>query len=237
MRALFGRGTGGGSSGTKYGSGGSRSLTGMLKDATKMQTMNKKEKLTSKEKYQKIFDDKMDSMKAEMAQKGHGNGFRLPGSKAEAPKPLSAAAQKALEMMAAKKAKKELSKARKVPEITPKSFTGAAGGRIDGKGNIYNAQGQIMFKVDPKSGKIKNRAGNTVGTYKNNSYSDFHIAQLLAKVTPPGGAAGGPMNNPWGSGGAAGGTSSGPANNPWGGGGGNPWGWSNDDKGGGGGWW
>jgi hypothetical protein len=186
--------------------------------------------------FEQLYAEKLAQLKKD-ALGGKKYEFQLPGTE-KAERGVSAGAQQVLEKMAEKKAKKEheqLKKKMNEVRIIPKGFTGPQGGRIDRNGNIFDASGKQIMKVDKATGKIKAANGNTVGKYKPDSpYTEHKICELIAKLdsskkgdfrhgTPGHGVMGGSI---WG------GAKEDSGGSVWGSGGGNVWG-NNDDNNGG----
>lgn len=138
----------------------------------------------AREKYKELLHEKMDELQA-AAMKGAKYTFQLPGTDPTQTRELSKGAQEVLEKIAAKKAKREAKKREKsdIISITPKAFGGLQGGRIDGRGFIYDSKGQCIMEVCKKTGRIKNvRTGNIVGKFKPGcTYSEHRLCELIAK--------------------------------------------------------
>ncbi|MCI5050307.1 MAG: hypothetical protein MRY32_08270 [Rickettsiales bacterium] len=139
----------------------------------------------AKARYKEILSEKMASVQKE-AMKGAKYSFQLPGTDASECRKLSKGAQEILEKVAEKQAKREQKKReRKMDKVAVKAkyFTGMQGGRIDNKGQIYDSAGQVIMKVDTKTGKIKNAAtGSTLAKYRPNcGYTEHRICELIAR--------------------------------------------------------
>lgn len=188
--------------------------------------------INAEERYNELYKEKLAELRND-ALKGAKYTFNLPGTDPAQCKELSKGAQEIIQKIAEKKAKQAEKRAKKAStvSINAKYFTGHQGGRIDGKGKIYDSAGQCILEVDKVSGKIKNtRTGNIVGNYNANStYSEHRICELIAKHSTT-------NNNGWYAG-AAGHGAQQPSGGVWGKstescGNGNIWGSSGNNSGG-----
>jgi len=197
-------------------------------------------------RYNEVLKSKMKEVR-EKSMKGSKYSFQLPGTDASECRNLSKGAQEILTKIAEKQARREEKKmddADKI-KITAKNFSGMQGGRIDGKGYIYDSAGQWIMTVDKKTGKIKNRVtGSTVGKYNPScGYAEHRICELITQLDTS-------KNAGWYAGGGTSGAAHGESSqgniwgtqanscgggNIWGSGTGNVWGNKSDDNSGG--WW
>lgn len=211
---------------------------------------NGKVELSKEERYQEIYKEKLNEVRSK-ALSGAKYTFQLPGTDPTQCKQLSKGAQEIINKIAEKKAKAAEKKMKKadVVKIVPKAFTGLQGGRIDGRGYIYDSAGQWIMTVDKKTGKIKNRKnGCTVGKYNPNcGYSEHRLAELIGQLDTTkqagwwagaqGHAGSTPADNTWGSGGSIWGNEQKSDGGIWGTGG-SIWGSTKSDSdNNGGGWW
>lgn len=134
------------------------------------------------ERYNDMYQQKVKEMKAK-AMKGAKYTFNLPGTDPSQCRQLSKGAQEIIEKIAEKQAKREEKRMKKADKIkiSPKHFSGNQGGRIDGRGQVFDSAGQLIMTVDKKTGKIKHRNGNTVGKYNPGcTYSEHRLCELIA---------------------------------------------------------
>ena len=145
----------------------------------------KPEPPSAEERYNEIYKAKVEEIRNK-AMQGAKYTFQLPGTDSSECKKLSKGAQEIIEKIAEKKAKQAEKRAKKadVIKITPKHFTGMQGGRIDGKGHVFDSAGQWVMTVDKKSGKIKNRVtGSTMGKYNPGcTYSEHRMCELIGQL-------------------------------------------------------
>jgi hypothetical protein len=105
----------------------------------------------------------------------------MPGAKAPEKAGMSKSAKKMMEMIAAKKAKKEMKALAQQVVIKPKSFSG---GRLDADGKVYDSMGKLVATIDPKNGNIKNAYGVSVGKYKGDMMGNNKIANMITSSGP-----------------------------------------------------
>ncbi len=187
--------------------------------------------LSAEEQYKKLFEQKMAAYQKDYSAGAKSHNFQLPGTKpAEQKKSMSKGAQAILEKIAAVKVKREMKKKQDAVKITPKHFGGMHPGRLDANGNIYNSANQVIAKVDPKTGKIKNKNGNVIGKYKpEDTYCEYRISRIIMNASL---AATARQNNLAGWNPMTGGVNKPADNSPGGSVYGNPgnfWGGNNDD--------
>jgi hypothetical protein len=203
-------------------------------------------KLSPEARYEKLMTEKLEDIRKKV-KKSTAFAVNLPGTeKGTNERTLSKAAQDVIEKLAKERARKHAKKNQyRNMNITARAFTGMQGGRIDNKGRIYGPDGKYIAYVCKKTGKVKNRWGNTICKYTDNGYCDFKIARFISHtynkkkatlyaskgvMTLSGGVYGSLKDGAYG---ALGNT---PANSGgWGNGSGNIWG--NSDNSGGGGFW
>lgn len=203
-----------------------------------MKAGNKPGPASPEDRYQDILKQKMDEVRS-AAMKGAKYTFQLPGTDATEARQLSKGAQEIIEKIAEKNAKRAEKRMKKadVVKVQAKSFSGHQGGRIDGRGHIYDSAGQWVMTVDKKTGVIKNRiTGAKLGKYNAScGYSEHRMCELIGQLDTTkksgwyaGGAAHGTAHpgegTVWGKEGNSHGNSS-----IWGSGEGNIWGTGKDD--------
>lgn len=237
MTRFFG-GMGGGGAGSRFGSGKDkdkknassleRALAGKKGPGDK-----KTSEMSAEERYQKLISQKMEKHKQQlMMQKKHSN-HNLPGTK-QMDGEMSKSTQAALEIMAARMAKREMKKKKGAEpiKITPTAIGGLYTGFIDAKGNVWNAQNKKVLTIDTKTGAIKTTGlfARKIGTYDPKSNFCFYKIQkqLEAYALKHGAGA----NNIWGQQSGAK-----PASDPNSIYGSSSWGSSGGDDGGNKGWW
>lgn len=235
MTRFFG-GMGSGGAGSRFGSdkdkkNAASSLERAL--ASKKGPGDKKtSEMSAEERYQKLISQKMEKHKQQlMTQKKHSN-HNLPGTKPMDGE-MSKSTQAAMEIIAARMAKREMKKKKAADpiQITPTAIGGLYTGFIDAKGNVWNAQNQKVLTIDKKTGAIKTTGlfARKIGTYDPKSnFCLFKIQKQLEKFAIKNGAG---ANNIWGQQ-----TGAKPASDPKSIYGSNGWGSSGDD-GGNKGWW
>lgn len=192
MSRFFGGFGGAGSGGNRFGGGSSGSkpdarsaLDRAIASKDRMQSLKKKGTESNDERYQKLVQEKMEKQKSMlMADKKMNSAFHLPGTKMEE-KEVSKSTQMALEMMAAKMAKKELKSKKKSEDglIIKPTHIGYHG-YLDKKGKIYNNEGKTMMKIDKQTGAITTTGmfAKKIGTYDpDSSYCLFKIGKQLEK--------------------------------------------------------
>ena len=137
--------------------------------------------MSEEERYKKIFEDKLEELRTK-AKSGRKASVLLPGTDPGQERELSATAQKVIDDMINKRAKKFAKERSKVVRVKPKVFTGVQGGRIDKNGNIFGPDNRWIAVVDKKTGKIRSRRGGfTVCTYNpSSSVCEFRITQFIA---------------------------------------------------------
>ena len=177
-----GRSGGGGSFGTFGSVGGGDKRKNAKEMFIKKLRGESDDNLSNDEKYKKMFEEKMDKMRAE-AMKGARFNVSLPGTSQEGERELSKSALAIIEQLAAKKAKAAAKKAKKAKEIKIRAcnFGGLAGGRLDGKGRVFDADGKMVAKINTKTGFIqaKGGMGGSIGKYTGSSASEFKIARFI----------------------------------------------------------
>lgn len=210
-RFFGGYGSGGGGYGRKPGASGGRSGSSSSSSAGGKSSETKKSSLSramegrkryeelksggrhnpaqnNEDRYKKILEEKLQAQKAAlMTEKKHQAGMK-PGSKAPE-REMSKSTQMALEMMAERAAKKEMKKQGmkeddKPVEIKSAYFGGMNPGQLDRKGNLRNAEGKILMKIDPETGEMRTQGvfGRKIGVYDPKSMSCQHkISKLLAE--------------------------------------------------------
>lgn len=190
MTRFYG-GLGGSGSGSRFGGSSSReggSSSSSLEKAMAAKN-NKKVKsassMSADERYQALIKQKMESHKAKLMQTKSSSGFQLPGTK-PADKEMSKSAQLAMELIAAKMAKRDLKKAKPAEKIIikPQGIGGLYGGWIDAKGNVWDAHRKKVLKIDIKTGDIKTTGmfGRKIGKYDPKSHTGLYkIQQQLEK--------------------------------------------------------
>jgi hypothetical protein len=137
--------------------------------------------LSEEDRYKKIFEEKLEELRTK-AKNSRRNSVMLPGTDPGQVRELSATAQKVIDDMINKRAKKFAKERSKMVRVKPKVFTGVQGGRIDKNGNIFGPDNRWLATVDKKTGKIRSRRGGiTVCTYNpNSSICEFRITQFIA---------------------------------------------------------
>ncbi|MBY0355408.1 MAG: hypothetical protein K2Q12_06710 [Rickettsiales bacterium] len=137
--------------------------------------------MSDDERYKKIFEEKLEELRTK-AKGSRKSSVVLPGTDPGAVRELSATAQKVIDDMLNKRAKKFASERSRTVRVKPKVFTGVQGGRIDKNGNIFGPDNRWIASVDKKTGKIRSRRGGiTVCTYNpNSSVCEFRITQFIA---------------------------------------------------------
>lgn len=173
------------------GGGGGRKASDMFKQGLKKGNSN----LSPTERNKQMVQEKMAAMLQDAASGKKKFSFSLPGTAKGAEKQESEAVKQMKAQLAQKKAKRDSKKLQEAIKVEPKYFSGMQGGRIDSKGNIYNAHNQLVATVEIKSGKIMGVTGVTIGKYVPNSpTAEYVITRYIAK-----------MNNNMGRGGVGGG--------------------------------
>jgi hypothetical protein len=177
--------------------------------------------LTPQEKYQKNLDSKMNDLRNQALLGGSKFKMSLPGTEGGEERKLSKSAEAFIRALAEKKMREEQKKEKERASIkvTPKSFTGMVGGRIDGKGRIFGPDGKKIGQINLKTGKATNNWGTMICKYDPKSpYAEYKIASFIAHeyrankgtlygTAPAGGAKGG-MGNFYGGGSSGGGMGS-----------------------------
>lgn len=236
--ARFYGGMGGSGAGSRFGAkdGKKGSASSSLEKAMagkRDPNAKKTSEMTAEERYKKLMTEKMESHKANLMQQKKFS-HSLPGTK-PMDKELSKSAQLAMELMAAKMAKREMKKKKGAEPVVikPVAIGGLYSGHIDAKGNVWNNLNKKVLTIDKKTGAIKTTGlfGRKIGKYDPKSnFCLYKIQKELEKFALKHGAG---ANNIWGQ--QAGAK---PASDPssiygnsggWGGGGG--------DDGGNKGWW
>ena len=146
---------------------------------TQLQKGGKLQADTPEERFKKMVEEKKQAiMNKNMAGGNNSMKMHLPGTKPpEEGKGLSKSAQKILALMAEKKARKEAKKAAAAVAIKTKYFSN--GGKLDANGNLYNAAGKIIGKVDGKTGVIKSSWGANLGKYSDSSAGDYKLSRIV----------------------------------------------------------
>lgn len=140
----------------------------------------KRGKLTSPQRYSYIFKKRMEEKRQNAVKKFQG-GFKLPGSLKEARK-MSKRAEAALKEIAAKKAAKQAKAERKMVIIQPRTFPN---GKLERSGKVFDIAGNIVAKVDPKTGKMTTLNGWSLGHYKPKSFmTDRALQEAIDKHSP-----------------------------------------------------
>ncbi len=174
--------------------------------------------LTPEERYKKVFDKKVEELRAQALSGGSRYSFSMPGTEPQEKK-ISKGMEEFIRRIAAKKAKEEENKLRERNQvkIQPKVYMGLHGGRIDKKGRVYGPDNRWIASVNMKTGRVTSKSGMSICKYNPQSpYTDHQIVQFIAKEYNPNkpsffggsaghGAAGGGMGNFYGGGGNKGG--------------------------------
>lgn len=206
MTRFFG-GMGGAGAGSRFGKSGSDSKKPMS-SFEKTMAANRKEKsggqknpgkMSAEERYQKLIAEKMESQKQRLMQQKKHSHHNLPGTKAMDGE-MSKSTQIAMELMAARMAKREMKKKKGAEpfEIKPMTIGGMYSGFIDAKGNVWNNLNQKVLTIDRKNGDMKTTGlfGRKIGKYDPKSNFCFHkIQKQLEKYALKHGAG---VNNIWG---------------------------------------
>ncbi len=163
--------------------GGATKSSGMTASKKAFFKKNASKKEQDRMKMDELYENRLNKM-VETAKGGGAAKFGILGKGGDMPeKEVSNSAMMIMQQMAKKAAKKdfkEYKKSESLAEIKAKYYVGPQGGRIDAKGRIYDAAQQHVMTVDQKTGKIKNRWGNVVGTYDPESgMNDWKISELI----------------------------------------------------------
>lgn len=201
--ARFYGGMGGSGAGSRF--GGSKEQKKSASSSLEKALANKRDpnakktsEMTTEERYKKLISDKMEAHKDRlMQQKKYSHN--LPGTK-PMDQEISKGAQLAMELVAAKMAKREMKKKKPIDpiQITPTPIGGMYSGFIDAKGNVWNAQNKKVLTIDKKNGAIKTTGlfGRKIGTFDPKSHFSFYkIQKELEKYALKHGAG---ANNIWG---------------------------------------
>lgn len=202
MTRFFG-GMGGGGAGSRFGSGkdkknaGSsleRALAGKNKTGGKTNT-----EMSAEERYQKLISQKMEAHKQQLMSQKKQSNHNLPGTKPMDGE-MSKSTQAAMEIIAAKMAKREAKRKKSADpiKIVPTAIGGLYGGFIDAKGNVWNAYNQKVLTIDKKTGAMKTTGlfGRKIGTYDPKSSFSLHKIQKQLEAFAIKNGAG--VNNIWG---------------------------------------
>lgn len=146
---------------------------------------DKKGKLSTPQRYSYIFKKRMKEKREEAASKLDGakyrTGFSTPGA-VKNEYQMSDNAKKALKDVAARKAAKEAKKERKMVLVQPRTFQN---GKVHSNGQVFDAAGNIVAKINPKNGKIHLMSGAMLGRYKPKSYmTDRMLQEAIDKHSP-----------------------------------------------------
>lgn len=229
MARFFG-GMGGSGSGSRFGGGkkdnkNSGSSLERALASKKSPGVKKASEMTGEERYQALMKEKMNASKDKLMQTKKFS-HQMPGV-APMEKEMSKSTQMALEIMAAKMAKREMKKKKPIEDIEIKAtfIGGAYSGYIDAKGRVYGAGNKQVLQIDKKTGDIKTVGffGRKIGKYDPKSNYCFNkIQKQLEKHAVKNGYG---NTNVWGA------SDNKPQDT------GNIWGTSNNDDKGGTGWW
>lgn len=139
------------------------------------------DRMSQEDRYAKLMNEKLEQVKT-AAKKSARYNVVLPGTeKGSNERKISKAAQEVIDKLAKERAKKFAKKNQfRNMTIRSRSFGGIQGGRIDKKGKIYGPDGRYIAYVCKKTGKVKNRWGNTICKYSDSGYCDFRIARFVA---------------------------------------------------------
>lgn len=234
MTRFFG-GMGGSGAGSRFGGSKDKKAMTNLEKAMALRkdgNSNKKtSEMTGEERYKKLISDKMEAHKSRLMQQKKFS-HNLPGTK-PMDQEISKGAQMAMELVAAKMAKREMKKKKGADpiEIKPTPIGGMYTGFIDAKGNVWNNQNKKVLTIDKKTGAIKTTGmfGRKIGKFDpKSSFCFYKIQKELEKFALKHGSG---ANNIWGQ--QAG---SKPASDPGSIYGSSP-GWGSSDDGGNKGWW
>jgi hypothetical protein len=202
MSRFFG-GYGGGGGGSRGGSGGDSNGTfGKSLAANKSKSLKSGADASPEDQYQKLIAQKMESHKQQiMKQKKYGHTLK----NADANVTMSKGAMHAMEIMAAKMAKREMKKKKPIEafEIKPMYLGGVYGGRIDAQGNVWSAQNKKVLVIDKKTGAMKTAGffAKNIGKFDPKSHACFlKIEKQMEAHALKNGGGGGSI---WGSGGGA----------------------------------
>lgn len=165
---------------------GNRGVGGSLKHSAKQMFINKakgrgEERMSQEDRYTKMMNEKLEEIKTATKKSSRFN-VTLPGTeKTSNEREMSKAAQDVIDKLAKERAKKFAKKNQfRNMTIRARHFGGLQPGRIDKKGKIYGPDGRYIAFVCKKTGKVKNRWGNTICKYTDSTYCDFAIARFIA---------------------------------------------------------
>jgi len=141
--------------------------------------LESRNKLTATQRWKRIRDKKFAENKKNAL--GSIKTFSIPGTLSQAYK-ISKNAENALKQMAQKKAAKEAKALRQMVVVQQRTFPN---GRIVKDGKIFDIAGNIVAKVDTKTGKMTTGMGWSLGKYKPKSFStNTLIQQTIDKYSP-----------------------------------------------------
>lgn len=212
-RFFGGYGGGGGSSRGAGGGDGKSKNAGLSLAAHKTKGLSKKE-ASPEDRYQQLIAEKMNAHKQSvMKQKKYSHNLK----NADANTQISKGAMQAMEIMAAKMAKRELKKKKGAEpvELKPMTLFGTYGGRIDGNGNVWNTQNKKVLTIDKKTGIMKTTGlfAKKIGKFDPKSHSTFlKIEKQMEAFAMKNGGAGGSI---WGTTGGGGGGTIHDSNKGW----------------------
>ncbi len=152
------------------------STTKLLRDE-----LRKKGRITP-ETYKKIMQQKLNEAKAKASSKEKSNFSMVGGQMASHGRKNSIKGEQTLKFMAEMALRKAANKIAKEVVIEVKRFVN---GRIDEKGRIYDAAGNVVANVNMKNGAMTTIYGQSFGIYKPKSFIvNAAITEAINKNSP-----------------------------------------------------
>ncbi|MDE3015879.1 MAG: hypothetical protein KGI29_03040 [Pseudomonadota bacterium] len=142
--------------------------------------IQKKSKLHTADRYKHIFKKRINETRKKALNKLQ-TGFGIPGTFGEARK-ISKRADLALKEIAARKAAKQAKAERRMVVIQPRTFPN---GTLNRNGKVFDIAGNIVAKVNPKTGRMSTLMGWSLGRYKPKSFlTDRALQEAIDKYSP-----------------------------------------------------
>jgi hypothetical protein len=157
------------------GGGKTASASGMMREQ-----LRKGKKIDQAENYKKLLQQKLAEAKFRAAT-GEKKDFSMLGS-GSAPVQRSKRSQDIIEIIAKRELAREQKKLKKAVVVEARKLSN---GRIDEKGRVFDAAGNVVVRVNLKNGNMSTIYGQSIGRYIPKSYlTKMAIENAITKNSP-----------------------------------------------------
>jgi hypothetical protein len=142
--------------------------------------LSKKGKMPTADRYKRIMKKKLEENK-QKAMAGKTSPFGMPLN-IQAARKMSKRTEQVLKELAERKARKEAKAQRQMVIIQARNFPN---GQINKKGQLFDIAGNIVARVNPKTGRLTTEQGTFIGKYKPKSYfTTIMLQDTINKFSP-----------------------------------------------------